>query len=229
MAKENSGSHILLMAELKTLWREAEEDDMERQLDRPEIIRDIVMGRIPYIADDFYTKEGKKRVKDPSFRMKFKDMLDTITLRAGTLKAQGLYSASVAATTEKNTIKIAATTTGGLQGRPQSARIPDEKCCFCSRDHPLELCPKLLDLGVHERAKALRDKRRCYRCLAEGHVAWRCTRAAPQCGECGKDHITALHLPAGAQTTRPTVQNRSPATAPANATAGNTGNATNRA
>ena len=79
VAKENSSSHILLMAELKTLWREAEEDDMERQLDRPEIIRDIVMGRIPYIADDFYSKEGKKRVKDPIFRMKFKDMLDMIT------------------------------------------------------------------------------------------------------------------------------------------------------
>ena len=59
-----SSAHILLMAELKTLWREAEEDDMERQLDRPEIVRDIVMGRIPYMADDFYTKEGKKRVKD---------------------------------------------------------------------------------------------------------------------------------------------------------------------
>ena len=94
VAKDNSGSHILLMAELKTLWREAEEDDMERQLDRPEIVRDIVMGRIPYMADNFYTKEGKKRVKDPVFRMKFRDLLEMITLRAGTLKAQGLHSAS---------------------------------------------------------------------------------------------------------------------------------------
>ena len=90
VAKENSSAHILLMADLKTLWREAEEDDMERQLDRPEIVRDIVMGRIPYMADDFYTKEGKKRVKDPVFRMKFRDLLEMITLRAGTLKVQGL-------------------------------------------------------------------------------------------------------------------------------------------
>jgi len=215
VAKENSGSHILLMAELKTLWREAEEDDMERQLDRPEIIRDIVMGRIPYIADEFYTKEGKKRVKDPSFRMKFGDMLEMIRLRAGTLKAQGLYSASVTSTTERETVKIAATTTGRFQGRRQeqegprfqTGRIPDEKCCFCTRDHQPELCPSFLDMGVHQRTERLKRMGRCFKCLEQGHIAWQCPRPAPKCGECGKNHMTALHIPANDDATRPTNQN----------------------
>ena len=237
VAKENSGSHILLMAELKTLWREAEEDDMERQLDRAEIIRDIVMGRIPYIADEFYTKEGKKRVKDPSFRMKFEDLLEMVRLRAGTLKAQGIYSASVTTTTEKSSIRIAATTTGRFQGRtqeqtrsrPQIPRIPDEKCGFCWKDHQMEMCPRFLNMDVHTRARELRNRFRCYRCLGEGHRSHDCPKPVPRCGECGKDHITALHIPEETQNTRPTVQNRPPVTASANATTGNTGNPTNRA
>ena len=188
---------------------------MERQLDRPEIIRDIVMGRIPYMADDFYTKEGKKRVKDPVFRMKFKDLLGMITLRAGTLKAQGLHSASTGSTQERNPIKIAAATTGRFQGRPQEQgrprpqtdKIPAGKCCFCTRDHQPELCPKFLDMGVHQRAAQLRRMGCCYRCLEQGHISSKCPRPAPKCGECGEDHITALHIPR-VQTTRAASQNQ---------------------
>ena len=51
------------MADWRTVWREAEDDDMDRQLDRPEIIRDIVMGRISYVGDKFFTKEMKRKVK----------------------------------------------------------------------------------------------------------------------------------------------------------------------
>ena len=173
------------------------------------------MGRIPYMADNFYTKEGKKRVKDPIFRMKFKDMLDMITLRAGTLKAQGLYSAAVTSTTERETVKIAATTTGRFQGQPQeqerpsfqTGRIPGGRCYFCTRDHQPELCPKFLDMGVHQRMEQSRKLGLCFKCLEQGHIAWQCPRPAPKCGECGKNHMTALHFPANDDITRPTNQN----------------------
>ena len=38
--KEDVGGHIILMADLWTVWRETEDDDMDRQLDQPEIISD---------------------------------------------------------------------------------------------------------------------------------------------------------------------------------------------
>ena len=60
VAKENSSTHILLMADLKTLWREAEEDDMERQLDRPEIVRDVVMGEFHTWRTIFILRKGRK-------------------------------------------------------------------------------------------------------------------------------------------------------------------------
>ena len=180
---------------------------MERQLDMPEIVRDIVMGRIPYMADDFYTKEGKKRVKDPVFRMKFKDLLEMIILRAGTLKAQGLHSASTGPVQERNPIKIAAATTGRFQGQPQEEgrpkfqtdRIPGGKCCFCTRDHQPELCPKFLDMGVHQRAERLKRMGLCYRCLEPGHISWRCPRPAPKCVNVGR---TTLRRFTSQQTTK---------------------------
>ena len=44
--KDDVGGHLLLMADLRTVWREAEDDDLDRQLDGPEIIRDIMKDPI---------------------------------------------------------------------------------------------------------------------------------------------------------------------------------------
>ena len=174
--------------------------------------------------------------------MKFKNLLEMITLRAGTLKAQGIHSESTGPTQQNNPIKIAAVTTGRFQARPQeqerprlqTEKIPDGKCCFCSRDHQPELCPKFLDTGVHQRAAELRRLGICYRCLEKGHIASKCPRLAPKCGECGQDHITALHIPAGVQTTRSAGQNsmkRQTAQQPisTSTTTGEAGNTANRA
>ena len=167
------------------------------------------------MADNFYTKEGKKRVKDPVFRMKFRDLLDMITLRAGTLKAQGLHSASTGSGLEKHPIRIAATSAGRPQERFQEQGrsnfhtewIPSVKCSFCPIDHQPELCPKFLDMTAHERADQVRKMRLCYRCLEAGHLLWRCSRPVPKCGQCGKDHITVLHWPRDYYATTRTGQN----------------------
>ena len=174
--------------------------------------------------------------------MKFRDLLEMITLRAGTLKAQGLHSASAGPGQEKNPIKIAAATAerhrGRFQeqGRPnfQTDRIPSGKCCFCTRDHQPELCPKFLDMGVHQRADQVRKMRLCYRCLEPGHISWRCSRPAPKCGQCGKDHITALHIPPNDNATTTTGQNANrqqttQQTTSSMPSTGGAGNAANRA
>ena len=158
--KDDVGGHILLMADLRTVWREAEDADMDRQLDRPEIIRDIVMGRIPYMGDKFVTKEMKSKIKEPSARLKFKDMVEMVTLKAGMLKAKGEYVLFKQPTVEKPSARVAAaaTTRGqyrtGDQARTnyRPERISDSGCSFCSKDHQSELCPKWLDMDsmTHE-------------------------------------------------------------------------------
>ena len=36
------------------------------------------MGRIPYMGDEFFTKEMKRKIKEPSARLKFKDMVQMV-------------------------------------------------------------------------------------------------------------------------------------------------------
>ena len=57
--KNSIDAHILLMTELKALRRDARTDNIVKKLDRPDIIREIIQGRIPYMLDSFYEKEAR--------------------------------------------------------------------------------------------------------------------------------------------------------------------------
>ena len=85
----------------------------------------------------------KRKVKEPSARLKFKDMVEIVTLKAGMLKAKGKYVLFKQPTVEKPSAKAAAAATTRSQYRTgdqartnyRPKRISDSGYSFCSKDH----------------------------------------------------------------------------------------------
>ena len=83
--KDDMDVHIDLITDLIGLKLEAEGDNMGEQLDRPDIIRDIIKARIPYIQDSFFEKETKIAIGTEGFKFKFDDLVEPIFRRATVL------------------------------------------------------------------------------------------------------------------------------------------------
>ena len=60
--RDDLEAHINLITEPKALKLEAEGDNIEEQLDRPDIVRDIIGCRISYLKDSFFVKETKMSI-----------------------------------------------------------------------------------------------------------------------------------------------------------------------
>ena len=103
--RDDLEAHIDFITELKALKLEAEGDNIEEQLDRPNIVRDIIGCRIPYLKDSFFEKETKMSIKKAGFKFKFNNLLEAVLRRATVLRASG---AEVKAPKNPEIVKIAA-------------------------------------------------------------------------------------------------------------------------
>ena len=63
-------------------------------------------------------------------------------------------------------------------------------CVFCGKSHYSDKCENITDIAI--RKKILREEKRCFKCLLNGHVIKNC-RANYKCFNCqGKNHHTAI-------------------------------------
>ena len=135
--KDDVDAMIDLQSELLAIQTQCRNSKMEDELDRQDIVRDIVMKRLPFMSDEFYRSETKRQKKDPRFRMKFDDLLEAIEDRARTLKAQGVSSKKENA----KTANVAATTTEKWSDKaasPPQKQTPASGCFNChSLQHSL--------------------------------------------------------------------------------------------
>merc|ERR1712228_844935 len=89
VGRDDASGLMELMADLKAVLNESTYARVEDQLDQQDIIREIVMAKVPHMADKFYEKEAKKMKKDKRFRFKYQDLVSEIADRAQVLKLQG--------------------------------------------------------------------------------------------------------------------------------------------
>ena len=140
--------------------------------------------------------------KQPTFRMKFEDLIEAISERAAILKAQGKTSKPQTTTT---TAKVAsAKTTAGpqqynsvLKNSPPKVQqeLPTKpKCEMCRMQHKTEECGRLITLSVEKRQEELRKRAMCFKCLTQGHIGRYCPNEQPVCKHCGKNHQSILHV-----------------------------------
>ena len=130
--------------------------------------------------------------------MKFEDLLQALSDKVRTMKAQGVSS-------KKDDAKIAT-----LEGNDENdawkkkaasppkqnppAKTPVIKCFVCNASHPREKCNKLRNMPVERRTEILRKDGRCFRCLEKkDHIAKWCKAEGFKCMECPYNHPTILH------------------------------------
>ena len=197
-----------------------------KKLDRPDMIREIIQGRIPYMLDSFYEKEARISSKKGNFNFKFEDLVKAILLRSSVLTRSGQEAK---AEKKPETVKVALTQAtshtpsyGGVvknsPGRAQPPLPVKKSCVFCYLEHDSLKCNKLTDLSVPERRQEMMKRRLCFKCLSTAHVVKEC-KMKVECGKCGADHITPLHPEQNSsqlwevQTAGPTTTTTSTATA----------------
>ena len=151
--KEDIDGLIELMSELLAIKTQLKGEGMEGDLDRQDIIRDILNKKLSFMSEEFYKMEVKKQKKDAKFRMSFDDLLQAISDKVRTMKAQGFSSK------KEESAKIQA-----LDGnekddawkrkaesppKPQPPKKQKTISCFiCNASHPLEKCNKLLSMPL---------------------------------------------------------------------------------
>ena len=145
---------IDMLADMKPIFHEARMDGMDSHLDKGDIVRQIIMGKIPYASEEFYKKESKKRRKTPGFSMSFNDIIANIRERAEMLKAQGK---NVPKSPENPRAKVAMMQTQGekmpmnkvVENSPTKVQRPLPQrptCAFCSNQHASLKCPSFLNM-----------------------------------------------------------------------------------
>ena len=210
--KNDLEGHLNLLADLGGVRSYAKIAGVEEQLSRVDIIRDLVMAKVPYAADEFYSKEAKEKRKNPHFRYNFNDLFWKIEERAQVLKAQGK---TVTTTQKSQTAKVAATSSQAPQFGPKTygnvvkesppkQQPPIVHCVYCNNRHQTNECSKLKEMTLEKRLTELKRKGMCFRCLEGGHLARECDKSATvKCKECGGRHQTLLHGRIEIQEARP--------------------------
>jgi hypothetical protein len=197
--KNDLEAHLNLMADLSGIKNHAKIAGVEEQLDRVDIVRDLVMAKIPYAADEFYSKEAKEKRKNPKFRYNFQNLIDRVEERAQVLKAQGKtmsqksQTAKVAATSANAIVQGPMTYQNALRDSPPEQQPVLHNCGFCDSMHKTEECGKLQEMPLETRLSELRRKGMCFRCLEGGHISRNCQKSTVRCNECHGRHQTILH------------------------------------
>ena len=76
---------------------------------------------------------------------------------------------------------------------PVRQSCTDEGCQICpNARHQTQECRKFAAMSGPDKAKTVKEKRLCIRCLQPGHIMRACTQK-DGCKECGSNHHTLLH------------------------------------
>ena len=199
IAKDDIDAHIELVADLANIKTEAKIAKMEKQLDRVDIVRDLINGKLNYLSEEFYIEEAKEKRENPSFRYRFQDVINVASEKAQILKARGITSkkapktAGVAATQMRQTGQMNYNEV--VENSPPKVQQPASGCeCCQSSQHSIQNCNKLWHMKLEDRMVELRKFQYCFRCMMKGHIAKFCKNKPAKCGKCSLfGHPSILH------------------------------------
>ena len=88
--QEDIDGLIDFMSEMLAIQTQLKSTGMERDLHRQDIVRDLMNKKLPFMSEEFYKEEIRKQKKNAKFRMDFDDMLQAVSDKIRTMKAQGV-------------------------------------------------------------------------------------------------------------------------------------------
>ena len=168
---------------------------MEKDLHRQDIVRDIINKKLPFMSEEFYKAEIKKQKRNAKFRMNFDDLLQAVSDKIRTMKAQGVNPK------KEDQAKIAAMQGNGtgwnkkVTSPPKQQNPPAKvKCYNCNASHGMDRCNDLMVLPLEKVVEKMRAERACFNCLKPnpGHIAKFCKDEGFRCAKCGLLHPTIL-------------------------------------
>ena len=193
--KDDIDGMIDFMSEMLAIQTQLRNSGMEKDLHRQDIVRDLMNKKLPFMSEDFYKEEIRRQKKNARFRMDFDDMLQALSDKIRTMKAQGV------APKKEDQAKIAA-----MQGNPTGwnrkvASPPKPRtqtsnatveCSNCHATYGMDKCNDLMDWPLEKVVEKLKAGRSCFNCLKPYHIAKFCRNEGFRCGKCGLNHPTIL-------------------------------------
>lgn len=154
-------------------------------LDYPDTLRKLML-KLPYGVQDRWRSEVfalREKKKEP----KFVDFLQLVR------KEAEKNSDPIFGRIGSNKLKVRVNTCVGEDN--QNSRGDEKgkvKCVFCSEEHVIAVCDKVLDLSIDDRKDVARKNALCFKCLRKGHLAAKC-RSPLQCTVCKGMHPRMFH------------------------------------
>ena len=184
--------HLHLYSTLHQIRATASALDKTHDLDRQDLIDNIVKNRLDHMRSDI-NKQGAFLRRFQQRDYGFMDLLTGVQDHLGILqrnRPSTSHSARVGATNAvpKPSQKSQRPNEAGKQAQPTDT----SKCGICQAGHFTQTCAQLTSLAVNDRVAKLKEKGLCFHCLYHGHLARSCTDIQI-CSLCNGRHNTILH------------------------------------
>ena len=151
--KDNVDGLLEFMSKMLAIQTQLRGAGIEEDLHRQDLVRDLINKKLPFMSEDFYKAEVKRQKRNPRSRMNFDNLMQAVSDKVRTLKAQGISSK------KEETAKVQ-TLDGNERNdawkrkaeSPPKKEAPKKqntvKCFLCNASHPLERCNKLLKMPL---------------------------------------------------------------------------------
>ena len=185
-------AHLHLYSTLHQIRATASALDKMQDLDRQDLINNIVKNRLDHMRSDI-NKQGAFLRRFQQRDYGFMDLLTGVQDHLGILqrtRPSTSQSARVGATDASSRPNQKNQRPNETEKQTQS--LDTDKCGICQNNHSTQSCTQLTSLAVNDRAAKLKDKGLCFHCLSHGHLA----RSCPDiqiCTICNGRHNTILH------------------------------------
>ena len=188
--------------------------DTRRQgtFDLPETINDVLRLKLPHLAVNWAKKVSAAEATflegDEMHEFTFKEFLSFVKKQIviAETTSEILTNPDTQKSTSKPTVRIAAADTSkpsGSQSAPPQTNKPkppngdksegQSRCAVCPKSmHHTSDCRKFAGLAAAERARVVKTKGLCIRCLGARHLLKDCT-STMTCKECNSPHHSAMH------------------------------------
>ena len=198
---EDHKGHLTLYTTLLEAQSLAEALRRSADLERRDLIMDIINKRLGHMAHTLIQKDLKAKRKGRDFG--FQQLIDAVSEWTAVLQRSrpaSNPSTSRVAAVESSTKPV----NSNQRQRQQPASFADKvansppqpqstiKCAVCDSFHETEKCNVLAALLPDQKVAKLREKGLCMHCLKHGHIARDCTEV-PSCIQCHARHHTILH------------------------------------
>ena len=176
---EDHKGHLSLFTALRKAQSLAEALDRNSELERHDLIMDVIHKRLGHMLHVLIQKELKAKRKNRAFG--FQQLIDAVAEWTAVLQ-RSRPSSNPPTSPDDEAINETQ--------RPETQSTAG--CGVCEGSHSTERCPVLVRLHADDKVRKIKERRLCLHCFQPHHLARDCAEI-PSCLVCHQRHHTILH------------------------------------